>query len=167
MISKHFSRRNVIPVIDFTILIYLKKENLTFFSETLSSVLNQTGGFADLFIISDIPETDFDIRTVNTKIIKDDFHAMDIYSRIFPRSFSDHLILLNNIDRKIILDHNFCVKLQQKSAALLRYPLISVGNENNQGDMLIINKNLIDQKIIVKDWFIHSKKTHLPVISPT
>lgn len=152
-------------MIDFTLIIYITKENLTAFHETLASVLNQTAGLSDLFIVSEIQEADFDIRTVNTKIIKGDIHAPELFREILSKSFSNHLVLLNNSGSKIILDNDFCKLLQKEHTTFQQYPLVSAGKTNGKTDMLVINKKLLDQQKLDENWLDKTATSHLPFIS--
>ncbi len=152
-------------MIDFTLIIYLTKENLTAFPESLASVLNQERGLADLFIVSEIKEADFDIRTVNTKIIKGTIHAPELFKEILSKSFSNHLVLFNNSGCNIILDNDFCKLLQKEYATLQQYPLVSAGKRDGKTDMLVINKKLLDQQKIDENWLDRTATSHLPFIS--
>ncbi|MFP4546962.1 MAG: hypothetical protein ACLFQM_02440 [Fidelibacterota bacterium] len=152
-------------MIDFTLIIYLTKENLATFPESLASVLNQTTGLSDLFIVSKIQEANFDIRTVNTKIIKGDIHAPELFREILSKSFSNHLVLFNNPNSKIILDNDFCKLLRKEHATFQQYPLVSAGKIDGKTDMLVINKELLDQQKFDTNWLDKTAASHLPFIS--
>jgi len=126
--------------------LHLTQKNISGFSETLDSILNQEVRFADMIIINEVPNVEFDIRTLNTKIIQLERHNS---SNFFPfheiyRGLGNFVIYGKSRNSSPVFPLDFCKTMETHQRFLEQNLIVKIKMSSPINDLIYcLNKNKI------------------------
>ena len=143
-------------MINFSLILHLTHKNLSSFPNTLDSILNQKKRFMDMTIISEIPNVEFDIRTLNTKVV---FASENIdYKSVFGKCLAPYIIFIDNKTSEVIFNENFCMKLKNDADFLMNSEIVVY---EKSPALYMVEKNFVIENDEIS---VENKLNELPIV---